>query len=790
MTKVKILFVGPVGVNVNVLQDKLESLQGSKAGPFDACFCVGDFQVLGEPSFPLPVYIQEYSGPLSQSSTSDGGSIITLGKNLFYLLGDLSTREKAVQFLEIKLPNQEHELVIACCSKRIRLDTTVISTQQQCDILLSSDWPQGMEDVVNVDTEPLSFDVAQVVLQCRPRYHVAPSSQHFHQSPPFAVPDSDHVGRFLALAPVLPGKASKTAKYIHALGLTPLSANPPPTMAPSTLPCPFVSTASLESSSTSMPLPGFVSAVRVNDSGAAFSRFATSTRKRHRDEDNDPISLEPPDDPNVKTLFLYGLHKDVTGQLQSTINTDNSNHKVFQAFAKFGITHILYPPNAATSTYCFLEFPDQKSALACLVDCQGRIVIESIPLTLKWATPGSSKKKLQRPSRADTMERHYVTQAEATNSTTLFFHPPKDKENDEEFANTLCHYLQQTLEDALNEGNDDDTERVTAETEPALKVSVRRKDHYGFLEFASHAAATMALAAVTQSTDGGLVKDLSAGATKKQPSLIIGTTMRWAKGEAPKTKREEILEALGLERHYFAADTRTDCWFCLASPTCETHLITGVYKDWYATMPKGPVHPGHVLLVPVTHTRQGAWTLHSTEWTELIDRLAQHASEIYNCDLFVFERAMETKGGYHSHVNCVPIPRNKSGDTNDSVVMQLQTTMMAHAKASGFKLRPIQSDLGTEAVLSTKTSDSQYFYAEIRTPRQAYRFLYQHDEDASQRENGGNRITVPLQFAREVLAAVLKNPKLAHWKSCVLDKEQEMQFAKNFRESFQQALNR
>ncbi len=759
MSKIKILLVGSVGEHVEILRTKLNALQSSKAGPFDACFCAGDITLCDEPTFPLPVYLQDYSGLTVESSDN---SIVSLGQNCFYLQGDKAQRDKGVQLIEIKLPNHQHELVVGFCSKHIRLDET-FSTQQQCDLLLSSDWPQGMEDVVNVDTEPLSFDVAQVVLQCRPRYHLAPSSQHFHQSLPYSLPKSDHVGRFLALAPVIPGKTSKNTKFIHALGLTPLSANPPPTTAPSTLPCPFLSA---PNESIHKPLPGFVTAAHANDAGAAYSRFGSTTRKRHRD-DSEPISLEPPDDPNLKTLFLYGLHKDVTGQLQSTTNTDNANHKVVRAFAQYGLTHIRFPPNAETSTYCFLEFPDQKSALTCLVECKGRKTIDAVELTLKWATPGTSKRQRD-------PERHYVTQAEAVDSTTLYFHPPKDKENDEEFANSLCQYLQQTLEDALNEGNDDETQRVTAETEPALKVSVRRKDHYGFLEFASHAAATMALAAVSQSTDGGLVKELSSS-TSPQPPQVVGTTLRWAKGEPPKTKRQEVLEALGLERHYFAADTRTDCWFCLASPTCETHLITGVYKEWYATMPKGPVHPGHVLLVPVTHTRQGAWTLKSAEWIELIDRLASHAAEAYDCDLLVFERAMETKGGYHSHVNCVPIPRK------DDTTIHLQSTMMAHAKASGFDLRPIQSDLGTETLIQSD-EDSQYFYAEIRTQRQSHRFLYQHESD----DNG--RSTVPLQFAREVLAAVLQNPKLAHWKSCLVDREQETQLAKDFRESFQNML--
>ena len=809
MSKIKILLVGSVGSHIDVLQAKLESLQSSKAGPFDVCFCVGDIQLSNNNDndnnnnnntdfkFPLPVYLQEYSGP-TETREGGGGRIVPLaaaaeeGANLFYLQGDPATRDKQVQLLEVKLPNHEHELVVGCCAKHLRLEPSAAAAaadvasrtskeQLVCDLLLSSDWPQGMEDVVNVDTEPLSFDLAQVAVSCRPRYHVAPSTQHFHQSPPYALPNSDHVGRFLALAPVVPGKTSKSTKFIHALGLTPLSANPPPTTAPSTLPCPFASPTLLGKESAisatinggggpSKPVPGFVAAAHASDSGA-YSRFATS-RKRQRDDGNqgEPVSLEPPDDPNIKTLFLYGLHKDVTGQLQSTDNTDNPNHKVFQAFSQYGLTQVRYPPNAATSTYCFLEFPDQKAALACLLDCQGHKTIDSVELTVKWATPNTSHKR-SREQQQHVPERHYVTEAEAPDSTTLYFHPPKGTENDDEFSNALCLYLQATLEKALNDGNED--ERITAETEPALKVTVRRKDQYGFLEFASHAAATMALAAVTQRTDGGLVqsKQEEEDAKPLQPSHLVGTTLRWAKGEPPKSKRQELLEALGLERQFFEADTRTDCWFCLASPTCETHLITGVYKEWYAAMPKGPVHPGHVLLVPVTHTRQGAWTL-SSEWTELVDRMAEHASQAYDCDLFVFERAMETKGGYHSHVNCVPIPRKGS-----DVAMKLQTTMMTHAKASGFDLRPIQSDLGMEALIPKNAEDHQYFYAEIRTRRQSHRFLYQQQGDEG-------RSSVPLQFAREVLAAVLHNPKLAHWKSCVVDKETEAQLAKDFRESF------
>lgn len=843
MSKVKILLVGSVGENVPVLRKKLKTLNASKAGPFDACFCVGPIHLSAgssEEAFPIPVYLQEAKGNIGSNSACKQG-ITSLGaanSNLFHLKG-LSGNNNTLQTFQIKL-GQHNPLVVASCPRHIRASTT--QQPQQCDILLSADWPQGMEEIVNVDTEPLSYDVAEVALACRPRYHVCPSSKLYHASPPYRLPKSDHVGRFLALAPVTTEKKTpKTHKFIHALGLAPLSSNPEPTTAPSTLPCPFGGPIDNSSNSNSQAsVPKF--ALKGDSYDAAYSRFGNNAnKKRGRDNQNDnDFSLEPPEDPNISTLFLYGLHKDVTGELQST-----RSPKVLTAFAKYGVTRVRHPPNVPTSTYCFLEFTSQKEASKCLLDCHGRITIDSVNLTLKWATPAKQNDGNKRQRNEAPHQQHFVTQAEAKDSTTLFFHPPKNtklvvekkedtdmtekKEAEEKngetsnahdnvveekpasddtaekanenlekqaktddeagatkpdsgetkedtivdkatgFAGILQDYVQKVLEDALNDGVEDEDERVTAKTEPALKVQVRCKEQYGFLEFASNAAATMALAAITKSTDGGLVVAKPDGA-REPSSELVGTTLRWAKGTSPVNKkkkgRDEVLEALGLKRQYYPADGRTDCWFCLSSPTCETHLITGVYDEWYTTMPKGPVHPGHILLVPVQHTSQGAWTL-DQEWVKLVEKVQEHASQTYDMDLFLFERCMETRGGYHTHIQCVPIPRDSS--------TRLQSTMMAHAKASGFDLRVIQSDLGVKAILE---KDDSYFYSEIRTASHVYRFLYRRA--AAEKKSS----SVPLQFAREVLASVLNNPKLAHWKACVVDKDQETKLAADFRTSF------
>jgi diadenosine tetraphosphate (Ap4A) HIT family hydrolase len=317
----------------------------------------------------------------------------------------------------------------------------------------------------------------------------------------------------------------------------------------------------------------------------------------------------------------------------------------------------------------------------------------------------------------------------------------------------------------------DGDEKVTAESEPALQVKVRvtEKD-YGFLDFASHAAASMALATITGSTDGGVILPNAKG----RPESLVGVALNWAHAKLEKTS-DVIEDASGFsfERKHFPADSRKDCWFCLASEACEKHLITGVFDSCYATMPKGPVHQGHVLLLPVQHSSQGA--LHDPIVSEEMDRikakLRQHAARVYDMDLFVFERAIQTKRGYHTHVQCIPVQKNLGS--------KLQITMLAQAKKTGMQLRELNSDLGLKSVLnSDDENDGGYFYAEIPTSGTEYK-RYVHKAHADSK-------TVPLQFGREVLAAVLGKPELAHWKSCVVDKEQEAEVAGAFRKSMEE----
>jgi RNA recognition motif-containing protein len=760
MSKAKILLVGAVEHRSKLLADKLKALQESKAGPFDVCFCVGRF---GTPQdedascykeFPLPVYLQDYAGTLTPIATTTDG-IAQISTNLFYLRG--SDQEDKANLNEIKLPHHPEPLLVATCPRQVRMDTEnskdllekcSSADYHGCDLLLTSDWPQGIEEVLQVDNAALSYDLSRIALKVQPRYHVACSNQ-YHQSPAFQYTnDSGTIGRFIALAPVRPGKSTKATKFIHALGLQ--LAAPSQPLSASALPCPYESSRGKPNGIDSGKPPP--SSVRKPE-GMSFSRFGDHGKRGRDDNGEDPVSLEPPeDDPNLSTLFLYGLHKDVSGELQST-----SSSILLEVFANHGVKQVRHPPAAKTSTYCFLEFGSQEDALKCLLECQPQVEIKGVPLTLKWATHSANKRpKLEKV-------RHFVKHEEASDSTTLYFHPPKEFQGDFEKLSEKCRaFLEKVLEDALNEGNNED-DRVTASTEEALQVKFRSKDSYGFFEFASHAAATMALAAATTSIDGGLVVSDHDNAPKP-PSPLVGATLRWSKGAPQKKEKDKnYLEALGLERKHFPKDARTDCWFCLASPTCEKHMILSVHDLCYSTLPKGPVHQGHVLLVPVTHSSSGAWTLNcAEEMATLKERMRIHASQEYDCDLFVFERAIDTKGGYHTHIQCVPIARGLSA--------KLQATMLAHAKASNFELRLVQSNLGMQAIINDK---EDYFYAEINSDQKCSRFVCQRDVER-----------VPLQFGREVLASILKKPELAHWRSCMLNHAQEIEFAEAFRESF------
>ncbi len=47
-------------------------------------------------------------------------------------------------------------------------------------------------------------------------------------------------------------------------------------------------------------------------------------------------------------------------------------------------------------------------------------------------------------------------------------------------------------------------------------------------------------------------------------------------------------------------EDESNCWFCLANPNVETHLITSIATETYLALAKGPILPTqHVLIIPI-----------------------------------------------------------------------------------------------------------------------------------------------------------------------------------------------
>lgn len=119
------------------------------------------------------------------------------------------------------------------------------------------------------------------------------------------------------------------------------------------------------------------------------------------------------------------------------------------------------------------------------------------------------------------------------------------------------------------------------------------------------------------------------------------------------------------------------CWFCLANPKVEKHLIVSIGTELYATLAKGPVISpndkdckvpglGHILLIPITHYPTFG-KIPMEAQIEVVAELEKYKSAIrrlfdqYDQDMVLFEVSRESfRGMAHAHIQVVPIPKSKS----------------------------------------------------------------------------------------------------------------------------------
>ncbi|CAM9607667.1 unnamed protein product [Scytosiphon promiscuus] len=220
---------------------------------------------------------------------------------------------------------------------------------------------------------------------------------------------------------------------------------------------------------------------------------------------------------------------------------------------------------------------------------------------------------------------------------------------------------------------------------------------------------------------------------------------------------------------------RTECWFCLASPQLEDHLVCSVADEVYLAQPKGGLVPGHVLIIPVSH--QQRYSDLSEEGAKEAERFKDSFSRYCfscACEPFFFERCVPTKGALHLHIQAVPIP---SGEASRGARILMRSEGIRHGMTFD-----VVSD---EADLRATLKEGQYFYAELPgdVVGSKVRLLHRVAEGGNT-DSRGNRRNVPLQFGRDVAARLLSMPERAHWRDCALPKPKEILQADIFKEAF------
>ncbi|KAK6941372.1 LOW QUALITY PROTEIN: Cwf19-like protein, C-terminal domain-2 [Dillenia turbinata] len=235
-------------------------------------------------------------------------------------------------------------------------------------------------------------------------------------------------------------------------------------------------------------------------------------------------------------------------------------------------------------------------------------------------------------------------------------------------------------------------------------------------------------------------------------------------GESMSTKRSQADSARsnseGFSLHEFFKSK--DCWFCLSSPSVESHLLNSIGESNYCALAKGPLVQGHVLLVPIEHL-SNTLSLASPYEAEL----SKFQESLKMCfknqgkEVIFFEWIQ--KRATHANLQAIPVPLSKA-----SVA---QNIFNLAAKKLGFSFTTTKnknSSEGRKLLKSQFDKEHSFFYVELPDCT-----ILSHCMEENE--------NFPVQFGREVLAGLLNIADRADWRNCKTSKEEEMQMVADFK---------
>lgn len=210
-----------------------------------------------------------------------------------------------------------------------------------------------------------------------------------------------------------------------------------------------------------------------------------------------------------------------------------------------------------------------------------------------------------------------------------------------------------------------------------------------------------------------------------------------------------------------------ECWFCLSSPSVESHLITSVGENCYCALAKGPLVQDHILILPIEHLPN---TLSSPPECEIELVRFQNSLKAYfknNGKEVVFFEWVYIRGT-HANLQAIPIPLSRASAVHD--IFNLA------AEKLGFKFMLLKSDKSSEGRKLLRTQfdgKCSLFYVELPGGT-----ILSHAVEENEK--------FPVQFGREVLAGLLNMADRADWRNCKLSKEEEIKMVERFKSGFEE----
>ncbi|XP_064476195.1 CWF19-like protein 1 [Ornithodoros turicata] len=199
------------------------------------------------------------------------------------------------------------------------------------------------------------------------------------------------------------------------------------------------------------------------------------------------------------------------------------------------------------------------------------------------------------------------------------------------------------------------------------------------------------------------------------------------------------------------------CWFCLASPEVEKHLVISIGDSFYVALAKGALTHDHVLILPIGHHQS---TVEMDQ--DALEELGKFKEALQKCYGAKKKKAVFFERNYrssHLQIQVVPLPA--------SLVPRARSVFVDYGQSLGLDLDEIPQNSDLRQIVG---AGRPYFYVEVEGTKLLHRI----------------RKSFPLQFGREVLACeeLLDIPDRVDWRHCKMTKDEESEVVARFREEF------